>query len=220
MGPAGRVVFTAPVQLTLRLGSGADDLTIDGTPSGAAITVFAGGGNDRVIGAGTTTPLDLPPVLGRPRRGSDRGTGPGATTPLTLYGEAGNDLLVGGSANDVLDGGVGDDVLIGRQGSDTLLGQDGDDLLIAGATAFDVDRTALLAVMAEWSRSDVDVATRVAHLRGQQAGGLNGPYTLTPATVTNDAVVNTLTGGNGINWFFCALGRDQLTDFEDWDFIN
>jgi hypothetical protein len=69
--------------------------------------------------------------------------------------------------------------------------------------------------MAERSRAGADVATRVAHLRGQQAGGLNGPYTLT--TATNDTVVNTLTGGHRINWFLCALGRDQLTDFNDGD---
>jgi Ca2+-binding RTX toxin-like protein len=195
MGAAGRVLFTSPVQLVLQLGSGADDLTIDGVPTGSSVTVFAGGGNDRVFGAR-------------------------ATTPLALFGEAGNDLLVGGSANDLLDGGVGNDVLIGREGGDTLFGQDGDDLLIAGSTAFDLDRAALLAVMAEWSRADVDVATRVAHLRGQQEGGLNGPYFLTPATVTNDTVVNTLTGGNGINWFFYAVGRDQVTDFKDGDFSN
>jgi Ca2+-binding RTX toxin-like protein len=195
MGPNGRVVFGPTSQLLLLLGSGSDDLTIDGTPTGAAVTVSAGDGDDRVFAAGTTS-------------------------GLTLKGEAGNDLLVGGSGQDVLDGGAGNDVLIGRGESDSLLGGDGEDLLIAGTTAFDLDRTALLAVVAEWTRRDADVATRVAHLRGQQAGGLNGPSTLTAATVSNDTAVNTLTGDSKIDWFFCALGSDQLTDLAVREFTN
>jgi hypothetical protein len=38
--------------------------------------------------------------------------------------------------------------------------------------------------MAEWSRADADVATRVGHVQGQQAGGLNGAYTVICSEVT------------------------------------
>ncbi len=68
-----------------------------------------------------------------------------------LIGGPGNDVLVGGDGNDVLIGGGGSDVLIGGNGSDFLLGNGGDDLLIPGATMFDNDPVALAALQAEWT---------------------------------------------------------------------
>lgn len=50
----------------------------------------------------------------------DRVHGPsGAFPPLRAYGEAGEDLLVGGAGDDRLAGGLGDDVIEGGPGSDT-----------------------------------------------------------------------------------------------------
>ncbi|EKQ68218.1 putative extracellular nuclease [Leptolyngbyaceae cyanobacterium JSC-12] len=46
-----------------------------------------------------------------------------------LYGEAGNDTLLGGGKNDLLDGGFGNDVLDGKAGHDTLNGGAGNDTL-------------------------------------------------------------------------------------------
>jgi hypothetical protein len=117
----------------------------------------------------------------------------GLTLPAWLYGGAGNDRLKGGAGTTVLVGGAGADqlyggggrnLLIGGLGSDTLNAGSADDLLIAGTTLFDLDRAALLAVHAEWAQASADVATCVARLRSQQAGGRNGPNALTPATVT------------------------------------
>jgi dipeptidyl aminopeptidase/acylaminoacyl peptidase len=55
----------------------------------------------------------------------------------TLWGTAGNDLLVGGDGNDVICGLGGDDTLIGLGGNDRLLGGDGNDS-IAGGLGHDV----------------------------------------------------------------------------------
>ena len=68
-----------------------------------------------------------------------------------LYGDEGNDVLLGGSGNDILFGGEGNDVLvgglgrnllIGGNGSDILTGGFGEDILIAGRTAWDASSAA------------------------------------------------------------------------------
>ncbi len=46
-----------------------------------------------------------------------------------LYGEEGNDTILGGSANDTVDGGVGNDSLRGGSGNDHLYGGNGNDTL-------------------------------------------------------------------------------------------
>ena len=63
--------------------------------------------------------------------------------------------------------------MIGGTGADLLQGGGGDDLIIGNGTAFDSDLTALLALMAEWGRTDANYETRVNHLKGTLTGGLN-----------------------------------------------
>jgi hypothetical protein len=126
-----------------------------------------------------------------------------------LSGDAGNNILLGGAGNDQLMGGGGRDLLIGGLGSDTLLGSDGDDILIGGTTAHDTNLTALTALMAEWTRTDLGYAERIDHL--QNGGGLNGSYRLNTSTVFSDGIANTLTGGAGLDWFF-ANDLDTITD--------
>lgn len=53
----------------------------------------------------------------------------------TLYGNDGNDVLVGGASSDKLYGGAGDDQLFGEAGNDYLAGQDGDDALDGGGNS-------------------------------------------------------------------------------------
>ncbi|MBJ7330201.1 MAG: calcium-binding protein [Solirubrobacteraceae bacterium] len=50
--------------------------------------------------------------------------------PATAYGEAGDDVLLGGSAFDRLYGGTGRDTLNGRDRDDNLFGQEDDDILL------------------------------------------------------------------------------------------
>ncbi len=61
-----------------------------------------------------------------------RGTGPGQVTE-GVFGDAGDDTLVGSAAGDLLTGGADDDVLRGRDGKDSLIGGEGDDLIAGGA---------------------------------------------------------------------------------------
>jgi Ca2+-binding RTX toxin-like protein len=57
----------------------------------------------------------------------------GALPAAALFGEGGNDTLIGGSGNDLLVGGDGADTLLGKGGADTLYGGDGDDILTGGS---------------------------------------------------------------------------------------
>jgi len=141
--------------------------------------------------------------------------------PLLIFAGNGNDILnvtgsnvgnvlVGGSGSDRLLGGQGRDVLIGGSGPSTLNAGSGGDILIGGTTSFDNNAAALAAVLAEWSRTDIDYATRVAHLMGTMTGGLNHNsdssvfYYLNTSTVQNDGMVNNLYGGAGQDWFFAG----------------
>src|SRR5262245_1339408 len=53
--------------------------------------------------------------------------------PLTAYGEAGNDVLLGGLADDTLIGGDGNDYMDGRRSDDMLFGEAGVDALFGDA---------------------------------------------------------------------------------------
>ncbi len=63
---------------------------------------------------------------------------------------------------------------------------------------------ALLAIMREWGRTDVDYATRIKHLNGSLSGGLNGAYFLKKTTVHDDNALDSLYGGAGMDWFFVS----------------
>lgn len=51
---------------------------------------------------------------------------------LLAYGNAGNDLLIGGSSNDEIHGGPGNDRIAGNEGNDSLHGDYGDDAMSGG----------------------------------------------------------------------------------------
>src|SRR4051812_22439851 len=76
---------------------------------GETIRVFAGAGNDHVTVDASVT-----------------------TWRAELFGEQGNDQLIGGPLNDLLDGGPGNDHLDGRAGDNVLIGGGGKDVLKNG----------------------------------------------------------------------------------------
>jgi VCBS repeat-containing protein len=134
---------------------------------------------------------------------------------LDAQGSTANNILVGGAGNDNLLGGSGRDLLIGGLGGDTLRGNGGDDLVIGDTTSFDSNLAALNAIMTEWGRTDADYQTRVNHLNGSLAGGLNGAIFLNATTVHDDAAVDQLFGGAGSDWFFYTASggnKDKLND--------
>jgi len=127
----------------------------------------------------------------------------------TIQADNGNDVLIGGAGNDTLTAGAGRDILFGGLGADTLIGGSGEDILISGTTKFDSNLTTIDSLLAYWSNSSLDYATRVAALR---AGSVAGVPALTAANIVNDTSADKLTGGSGLDWFFASLsGTSQDT---------
>jgi uncharacterized repeat protein (TIGR01451 family) len=150
------------------------------------------------------------------------------TLPALLFGGAGNDVIIAGGGPTVLVGGAGDDVLIGGDGRDILIGgtgkdqlyADGASILIGGTTDFDTNAAALSALLAEWARTDENYATRLSHLSGATAGGVNGAYLLNAQTVHDDGQADLLVGGDdGLDWFFAGK-NDQLKHQQSGEIVT
>lgn len=138
----------------------------------------------------------------------------GSSTDNVLVGGEGNDVIIGYGGNDYLEGGPGRNILIGGFGDhDVLVGGDGQDILIGGSTAHDDDDAALAAIIAEWQRTDIDYAARVANLT---YGGGTSAYLLDATTVFNDEAVDEIYGGGELDWFWAdaidVTDRDELTE--------
>jgi hypothetical protein len=65
--------------------------------------------------------------------------------------------------------------------------------------------------MAEWASSD---SYNVRFGAIKTGVGLNGQYRLDPTTVHDDAASDTLTGGDGQDWFFVPKTGDTITDLD------
>ena len=95
-----------------------------------------------------------------------------------------------------------------------------DDILIAGATAHDNNLNALTFLAAEWTRTDLNYANRIANINGSGAGGgKNERFYLRPGdadnkTVFDDGVVDVLSGQGDRDWFFVQI-KDPAADIID-----
>ena len=65
--------------------------------------------------------------------------------------------------------------------------------------------------MTEWTREDIDAATKVTNLSN---GSL--PVELNSSTVFDDGNANRLKGGSGSDWFFVGV-NDDVDDFKPAD---
>jgi Ca2+-binding RTX toxin-like protein len=144
---------------------------------------------------------------------------------LSVAGSSANNVLVGGTGNNMLIGGSGRDILIGGGGSDVLRAGSGDDILIGGTTAYNGNLQALLAIMAEWGRTDRSYSQRVQDLYGDASGGLNGGFLLNPSTVTADNTTSQFFGGTGagLDWFWISEGpssQDQVNQLTGGDVVT
>jgi Ca2+-binding RTX toxin-like protein len=229
-------VFANGVGVTGKINGlgGTDTLDYSAYAAGVAVdlvwgsaTGVGGGGLVNVFGVEDVTGGSGDDTLRGDNHGNVLIGGPGNDT---LTGLPGNDILLGGDGNDTLDGGDGKNLLIGGIGADTLAAGYGDDILISGTTHLDATRWALLAVLAEWTRTDLVgtaeqiYAQRIDHLRN--GTGLNGPKArLDATTVSADADADTLTGGAGLDWFWTSSGSgglpgDVITDRSRTELVN
>lgn len=144
---------------TLRGGNGDDRLTglagddlMDGgagtdfvtEKSDADVVVIGTNFSSSAMGNDTTTGVERLHVQGG--SGNNTFDARAATMIVRLYGNDGNDTLLGGSKADSLIGGSGDDVLSGGAGNDVLDGGDGTDFVYEVAnTDFTLNATQLLS---------------------------------------------------------------------------
>jgi Ca2+-binding RTX toxin-like protein len=138
-----------------------------------------------------------------------------------VFGGSGNDSLTGDSGDNVLIGNGGDDSLVGNDGRDLLIGGlgadmvdggNGDDILVGGTTAHDNQKARLIALMAEWSRTDLTYSARMDHLTGAVGGGLNGVFLLNASTLFDDnQAIDNLFGRAGTDWFVQGK-KDNVQD--------
>jgi hypothetical protein len=192
-GQVGIVSFSGMANLIG--GAAADTFAVSGT-GGVTGAIDGGTGGENIMdysGYRADILVDLPLGLATAVNGGIRNI-------RDVIGSQGNSLLIGDANGNRLVGGAGRNVIIGGAGADQIFGGNGDNLLLSGSTAYDMNLVALQVIMREWTRTDADFSTRLAHLR--TGGGLNGDFLLDATHVFGDGVQNAVTGGSGQNAFF------------------
>jgi predicted outer membrane repeat protein len=123
-------------------------------------------------------------------------------------------ILVGDGRETSLTGGTGRNLLIAgpkAAAAPALVGKANQDILVGGSTDYDLNVSALNAIMAEWARTDIGYAARVNHLL--HGGGLNGATLLNSSTFHGNGGGNVLTGAAGLDLFYGSKALDQ----SDWN---
>jgi Ca2+-binding RTX toxin-like protein len=233
--------------LTLNAGPGDDTIRLASTAAGTPLIVRGGPGNDTfkfegvnasgLLGSVTldgqtgTDTLDYSgfffpnAVRVNLAMGTATGVAGGVSNIENVIGSPGDDILIGNDQNNVLNGGPGRDILIGRGGADSLFGGVGDDILIGCSTVYDLNPAALEDLMDEWGRTDLSgtassqYTARIKHLLGTLPDGENGTTLLKLSKLTDDGVADSLSGGEGLDWFF-KLGADIITDLLATERVN
>ncbi len=219
-----RYLFLTTTQLgadTVADGGGTDELYFVGSTNGVAVnlglTTQQTVAQDGIGNANLKLTLASATALENVTGGSGNDLLIGNSLNNVLLGNDGNDVLTGGAGNDALAGGNGKNIQIGGNGVDALTGGSSEDLLLGARYTGEADTASLTALLAEWiSASSFD--NRVAHLLGTLAGGANVGFTLTSATVKEDGVKDTLTGGSGKDWYLrnslgaVVANRDTVND--------
>jgi Ca2+-binding RTX toxin-like protein len=166
-------------------------------------TVKSGGGDDMIFGG-----EDDDDLSGGDGSDSMDG-GPGEDQ---IDGGEGNDVLHGGDNSDQVRGNRGRDILMGGSGKDDLHGQNDDDILIADSYMHWDNPFATSALLAEWSREDLDFDARVASL--QTGVGPEAQYRISRATIVDDEHDDKLRRDKG-DWLI-----DSASDLPEQDLLE
>jgi Ca2+-binding RTX toxin-like protein len=184
---AGNIVVLAGIEeLDLTLGTGNDlivlgDLT-NTQIADSTVTIHAGAGNDTIDGS----------LAGK---------------RLVLFGEDGNDLLIGSSKADDLFGGAGDDILIGGSGNDLLDGGGGNDTVrFANATSGVTASLASGSAMGNGNDSLIGIENLEGSPFADMLTGDGGANRLDGAGGDD-----TLDGGGGDDTLIGGAGRDAAS---------
>ena len=187
------------------------------------VQVTARGGTDRInvadlSGVGATE-VRLNAGTGNDRVLADAGAKLGGVL-LRVFGEAGNDSLVGTNSAELLSGGDGNDTLVGNDGNDKLNGDAGDDSISGGAGNDVIDGGDGLSTIDGGDGDDSLTGSILNDVINGGAGndtlvGLNGNDVLN-GMEGNDS----LAGGSGDDNLDGGAGDDTLDGGTDNDTIN
>jgi Ca2+-binding RTX toxin-like protein len=138
LATAAVVPTATPLALTANVSITGTELTINefGAAAAVRITVTQGASgltvndNGAVSSPIPTASITLIQIIGGAF--NDYVSVNNLTVPCVIFGEGGNDTLIGGSGNDTLVGGNGNDLLQGMNGDDILEGDLGNDTLHGG----------------------------------------------------------------------------------------
>ena len=183
-----------------QIGTGDGNDTIDASATTSGTNVYAGAGDDTLLGGSGDDTLD---------------GGEGADS--ILAGD-GSDTINGGDGDDLLDGGTGDDQLIGGLGNDTLIGGAGADSMDGGAGLDIVDYSGSSGAV------NVDLSTNTfsgGDATGDVGYGIDGiigsdfndtltGYDAEYLTGGPDDFTNIIDGGAGDDSIDGLLGSDTL----------
>ncbi|MBN2217139.1 MAG: hypothetical protein JW719_07165 [Pirellulales bacterium] len=155
--------FANKTQLVLNAMAGNDVVNLDNAGQPTGLTSIVVNGQD---GDDTITLANLPaatPATVNGGAGNDLVDGSLVTAAaLAIYGDAGDDTLIGGGADDTIVGGTGDDLMIGNSGNNTYNGGTGFDTIgilgTPGNDRLDVSQTgaaSLVSTVNGDTRNDV-----------------------------------------------------------------
>ena len=197
----GRIIASS---VEINGGPDGDVIIVGGHVQASQLQITGGGGSDtiRVLGEIGSGGLVL-----QGGSGNDLIDASGLTVAVTIFGGAGDDLLLGGSGNDRIFGEDGADNLIGGLGADVLDGAAGDDVLVG-------DRGTITHVLADGS--SIVLATPNRHLTASVLGGV----TLRRVVTLADAELggaDVLIGGAGRDALHGGAGADVLSGGADDD---
>jgi Ca2+-binding RTX toxin-like protein len=241
--------------IAIDMGGASDIVNIRGTSAADTITIGSDGlafNSDNykdITFAGTET-LNIAlaggaDALTATNTGVVKGVNGSGAIALTVYGGAGNDVIVGGAQADTLYGGPGNDTLSGGLGVDTMYGEDGADVIQGTATA---DGSDVIDCGDESTNTSIDVVsydlrsnaiTATMGTPGGDAGvdgGVDGGVGGSPGTagegsesdsiatncegVTGGKGNDSLTGNSDNNQLSGGPGNDTLTGGDGDDVLN
>jgi Ca2+-binding RTX toxin-like protein len=171
-------------------GGGNDEIYLSGRHVGG--TVYLGAGND-IFDASGATLRGYTQFAGAGGDGDDRFT-THADARAYFYGDAGNDVLIGGSLGDYLYGGSGADTMMGGSGADTYHLDD------AGDQAIENPGEGLDFVLVDFESYTLNIAN-IENISGNLATG---------QSLTGNGGVNVIHGHNGDDVLDGAGGADEL----------
>ncbi len=150
---------------------------------------------------------------------ADRINASNSSVPVIIYGEAGNDYIIGSAFSDILVGGDGNDIINGNAGRDIIIGGNGVDslysleanvegLVVSGRTSYDSTASVslLLSIRNEWTSTRTR-SQRMANISGTGTGTRANTVFLTltansqsAKTVFDDQVADSVYTDSTLDW--------------------